>query len=649
MAENDDLSAPGTGEMPSRPPADDATRIQPQRATPAARPATIDTATAAANSTPTSILHPGQLLAHTYEIEALIARGGMGEVYRARHIDVGSRHAIKVILPELANNPAILNMFTEEARKLRMVRDDAVVAYDGMFRDESGLRYLVMEFVDGFPLAKAMRDKPFTPAEVRQLRDRLAQGLGAAHARQIYHRDISPDNVLLVDGRVDHAKIVDFGIAKDGAPGEHTIIGSVFAGKYSWVAPEQLGMFGGTVDGRSDIYSLGLVLVAAALGHGLPMGNSPASAVEARGRVPDLSALPPDLAEELAPLLEPDPARRPQSLGNLPRGSTKPPRPAPPSPPPKAGAAPARRAPVAIAAALLGLAILGGGGAWLYLGRENAPPAPEPQTAVAAPAPPVPAPAPVPVPAPPQQEATLTPAPVAPPATIDAGATRLAIGRAVDSVTQSGRCAEIKTALADDGTLDLSGFVSSDDDDAALRSSLAAVPGVSAVKDAVAVFQPQHCQVIRLLASSGALAAGAKPRLDFNIPSLLYRAGDKLVVRTTPPSDAYLAVDFYDSAGQVVHLRPSPQSRGELVKAGQVVTLGTDKDKPSANQAVYEISEPFGPNLVVAIASRTPLLEPRRNAVEDAKPYLAALAATLQRRDAAALAANFTIIETIPR
>ena len=286
----------------------------------AASPATMAQPSLDADKIPpteTGTLRPGQLLAFTYEIESLLARGGMGEVYRARHTELGSIHAIKVIRPELADSPDIITLFTEEARKLRMVRHDAVVSYDGMFRDESGLRYLVMEFVDGVSLAKMMRERELTPDEVRRLRDRLAQGLAAAHDRNIFHRDISPDNIILVDRRVEFAKIVDFGIAK-AAGAEHTVIGSGFAGKYSYVSPEQLGLYGGQVDGRSDIYSLGLVLVAALLGRPLAMGDTPAAAIEARRNVPDLSALPADLRDELAPLLEPDPSQRPRSMRELP-------------------------------------------------------------------------------------------------------------------------------------------------------------------------------------------------------------------------------------------------------------------------------------------------------------------------------------------
>ncbi|MBV8654143.1 MAG: serine/threonine protein kinase, partial [Alphaproteobacteria bacterium] len=262
-------------------------------------------------------IEPGDILGHTYEIEALLARGGMGEVYRARHIELGSIHAIKVILPDLTSDPRMVAMFKEEAKKLRKVRDDAIVAYEGLFRDEFGRRYLVMEYVDGVSLAKLIKERPLTPDEVRRLRDRCALGLAAAHDKGIYHRDISPDNIILVEGKTEFAKIIDFGIAKSADPGDRTVIGHDFAGKYSYVSPEQLGAYGGQVDGRSDIYSLGLVLVAAAQGRALDMGNSPISVIEKRQRVPDLSAVPAELRDELAPLLQPDPKDRPQSMRDL--------------------------------------------------------------------------------------------------------------------------------------------------------------------------------------------------------------------------------------------------------------------------------------------------------------------------------------------
>jgi eukaryotic-like serine/threonine-protein kinase len=278
----------------------------------AAAPKTVGPATAAPRSD--SSIAPGALLGHTYRIESMLARGGMGEVYRARHAELETDHAIKIILPELANDQRIVDLFRREAAVLRTIRHDAVVAYDGVFRDENSRLYLVMEFADGPSLSKLMRERTFSADEIRQLRDRLADGLAVAHEKGVIHRDISPDNVILPGGQVTQAKIIDFGISKLADPETKTIIGSDFAGKYSYVSPEQLGMFGGQVDGRSDIYSLGLVLVAAAQGEPLDMGQSPISVIEARRSVPDLSRVSEDVRADLAAMLQPDPADRPQSM-----------------------------------------------------------------------------------------------------------------------------------------------------------------------------------------------------------------------------------------------------------------------------------------------------------------------------------------------
>src|SRR5690606_8079422 len=140
-----------------------------------------------------STLEIGEVLGNTYRIEAFVGRGGMGAVYRARHLILDSEHAVKVIVPELASDPQIVAMIKAEAKALRKVRHEAVVEYQGLFLDEYHRRYLVMEFVDGPSLATVLKDRALTPDEVRALRDRLALGLAAAHEREVYHRDISPD------------------------------------------------------------------------------------------------------------------------------------------------------------------------------------------------------------------------------------------------------------------------------------------------------------------------------------------------------------------------------------------------------------------------------------------------------------------------
>src|SRR5215831_5947583 len=269
-----------------------------------------------------SAIAPGSLLGHTYRIEALLARGGMGEVYRARHAELNTEHAIKIILPELASDPRIVDLFRREAAILRNIRNEAVVGYDGVFRDENGRLYLVMEFVDGPSLSKVMKEGPLPVPVMRQLQARMMDGLAAAHDKGVIHRDLSPDNVILPAGDVAKAKIIDFGISKVTDPAATTILGDDFAGKYSFVSPEQLGMFGGQVDARADIYSLGLVLAAAAVGESLDMGTSPITVVEARRTVPDLRRVPAELRADLTAMLQPDPAERPQSLRELMRASS---------------------------------------------------------------------------------------------------------------------------------------------------------------------------------------------------------------------------------------------------------------------------------------------------------------------------------------
>ena len=264
-----------------------------------------------------ALFEPGSLICFTYQVEALLARGGMGEVYKTRHTEIGTEHAIKMVRPDLANSEKIMELFRREASVLRTVRDDAIVGYDGVLRDEEGRVYLVMEFVDGPSLTAFLQDRVLSLDEVRRLRDRLARGLAAAHAKGVIHRDMSPDNIILGHGDLGQAKIIDFGIAKLSDSSATTIIGDDFAGRYAYASPEQIGLYGGQVDARSDIYSLGLVLATAATGKALNMGEiseSLVSVIEARKRIPDFSSVPPELRPELGSMLEPDPKDRPQSM-----------------------------------------------------------------------------------------------------------------------------------------------------------------------------------------------------------------------------------------------------------------------------------------------------------------------------------------------
>ncbi|MBK1642381.1 hypothetical protein CKO12_10925 [Chromatium okenii] len=257
------------------------------------------------------------LIINTYQVKRLLGGGGMGEVYLARHARLGTEHAIKVVRPSMGDNTQVMDLFYREARVLRGVRHDAVVNYDGFVQDAEGRDYLVMEYVEGVPLSDRLKRQPLTATEVLSLRDRLCAGLATAHRQGAVHRDLSPDNVILPGGEIAAAKLIDFGLCKLTDPEQKTIVGAAFAGKYRYAAPEQFGMFGGVVDGRTDIYSLGLVLVAAATGRPLEMGNEFMDALRYRQQVPDLSAIAPELQEWLTAMLQPNPADRPATIDEL--------------------------------------------------------------------------------------------------------------------------------------------------------------------------------------------------------------------------------------------------------------------------------------------------------------------------------------------
>ncbi|MET0576698.1 MAG: protein kinase [Mesorhizobium sp.] len=256
----------------------------------------------------------GTQLSGIYELDERIACGGMGEVYRGHNIQTGDHVAIKIVLPEFARDQTILSLFRKEATILNHLSHDAIVRYHVFTIDPGiGRPYLAMEFVDGQSLFDVMRRGAMSIEDVRKLCHRLASGLSFVHEAGAVHRDLSPDNVILPGGKVERAKIIDFGIARSATVGGETLIGGKFAGKYNYVSPEQLGLYGGEVSERSDIYSLGLVLAAALRGQPLEMSGSQFEIVEKRRVVPDLSGIDEELRPMIEEMLQPDPHDRPSA------------------------------------------------------------------------------------------------------------------------------------------------------------------------------------------------------------------------------------------------------------------------------------------------------------------------------------------------
>lgn len=262
-------------------------------------------------------LPPGTRLNDIYEIDTVIASGGMGEIYRARNIHTDDPVAIKFIRSDGPESDTVRSLFRKEATALNRLHDKAIVRYYGFAVDPTlGRPYIAMEYVAGRPLSELIAAHALSLADVCRLGIRVAEGMEVAHREGIIHRDLSPDNILLPESRVDTAKIIDFGIARE-TQSAHSIINGNVAGKYAYMSPEQLGLAGGDVQVTSDIYSLGLVLAEAAGGHALEMRGSMAEMVARRMRVPDISHLDPHITPLIAAMLQPVPSERPASMAHV--------------------------------------------------------------------------------------------------------------------------------------------------------------------------------------------------------------------------------------------------------------------------------------------------------------------------------------------
>jgi eukaryotic-like serine/threonine-protein kinase len=260
----------------------------------------------------------GDVLNHIFQVDRFLGRGGMGEVFVGCNINTDEKVAIKVMLPALASDEKVIAMFRKEARTLTKLNHPALVQYRVLAQEPAlHVLYIVTDFIEGTNLSVALGTIKLSPEDLAGLLKRLASGLAAAHALGAIHRDMSPDNVILENDDIHEATIIDFGIAKDLDSSSATIVGDGFAGKLNYVAPEQLGDFGREVGPWTDVYSLGLVILAVAQGKNVDMSGSLVDAIDKRRKGPDISAIPDNLRPLVHAMLRPDPKERPRSMADV--------------------------------------------------------------------------------------------------------------------------------------------------------------------------------------------------------------------------------------------------------------------------------------------------------------------------------------------
>ena len=266
----------------------------------------------------------GQVFAERYEILGILGKGGMGVVYRARDRQLDEVVALKLLRPEaLASDPSLLERFKQEIKLARRITHRNVLRTHD-FGETGGVPYISMEYLEGVTLKDLVRNRGALPLGVGlSIAKQMCHGLAAAHETGVVHRDIKPQNMLILP-ETGELKIMDFGIARVSSvsPEEAGLTSAgMVMGTPDYMPPEQAQ--GRPADFRSDLYSLAVVLFEIFVGR-LPFsGDTPVAIVMAHVQQPPPAPrsmnprVPADLAAVILRGLEKDPARRWQSTAEL--------------------------------------------------------------------------------------------------------------------------------------------------------------------------------------------------------------------------------------------------------------------------------------------------------------------------------------------
>jgi serine/threonine-protein kinase len=245
-----------------------------------------------------------------YRIEAKLASGGMGSVYRGMDDRLGRPVAIKVLRDDLAHDPRFVERFRREARSAAaLAHPNVATVFD--YGEEGGRHFIVMELAEGRDLARVLREEGrLAPDRAVRIAEQVCDALGHAHAAGVVHRDVKPGNVIV--GEQDLVKVTDFGIARAAGDSTLTATGSVL-GSAHYISPEQAS--GAPASPPSDVYSTGVVLYEMLTGAVPFTGDSPISVAmrHAREDVPPPSHLNPDVPAALDAIVATATARDPQT------------------------------------------------------------------------------------------------------------------------------------------------------------------------------------------------------------------------------------------------------------------------------------------------------------------------------------------------
>jgi serine/threonine protein kinase/tetratricopeptide (TPR) repeat protein len=271
----------------------------------------------------------GSIIEEKYEILEVLGGGGMGVVYKAKHLLMHRTVAIKMLLPEVVSSEIALARFQQEAQAASSLSHPNILAVFDFGQTADGKPYLVMDFLEGKSLSQILEDDCYLPLQrAVPIFIQICAGLAHAHQKGVIHRDLKPANIMLVDfeGTGDFVKIVDFGIAKllprqdgDGKPMELTHTGQIF-GSPLYMSPEQCRGTG--LDARSDIYSLGCVMYRIVAGESPFMGQDALEAMFKQVNdnprsfatcCPEMS-IPESFESIVMKMLSKDPADRYQSM-----------------------------------------------------------------------------------------------------------------------------------------------------------------------------------------------------------------------------------------------------------------------------------------------------------------------------------------------